>query len=225
MGSREYERELIQQFNTAYERFVQEHGELYEFRTVPMDDADREKVRKFYRDANIALVVVLSLPLMIYFGYGIYAKVNFWENFKENSSAEGFVITFFAIIFYVAIFAMFHYGRKKTLSNDIKTFIKGVITEKIKKGRRSEYSIKISHKDKVKVTPSEYKEFACGDIVEVEILGNPGGIIVRHGITLIGKVPLSTRTHLPTVNPDHNSAWARAGQYFGKKLFQNKQSL
>jgi protein-S-isoprenylcysteine O-methyltransferase Ste14 len=170
-------KKLKQTFQEKYSPFTDEHGELYQKLTVPMDEADRKSVRNYYR----FFIIFLSLFVVLFF------VILF---FKFPSSTVDYLRSVGIAAFLVTAFVMLYNARKKTLANSVKTVIKGVITDKIKESKKRGYNyiIQISNNDKINITPKDYGKFTFGDIVQIELLGNPGSTVVNRKLTLIGKV-------------------------------------
>jgi hypothetical protein len=175
--SRQRTKKLKKTFQEKYSSFTDKHGELYQKLIVPMDEADRKSVRNYYRFFTIflSLFVVLFFVILI---------------FNFPSSAEEYLPAVAMPAFLVTAFIMLYNARKKTLTNSVKTVIKGVITDKIMESKKRGYNyiIQISNNDKINITPKDFNKFTFGDIVQIEILGNPGGTIVSRKLSLIGKV-------------------------------------
>src|SRR5688572_9851249 len=113
------ERKLQKPFLEKYEPFVREHGELFEKITVPMDEADRRKVKNFYNVIFVFCSIFLALIVMLFI-------FSFPDSILEYFQSAGLVG------FCVIVFVWAYNARKRNLANNVKIIIKGVITNKIK---------------------------------------------------------------------------------------------
>lgn len=177
---RRKEKKLAADFKATYEQLVADHAELYEKKSVPMDDADRRAVNRYHN-----IVVIILLPFTAGFFYLLY--------FNSPWKTEDLLIClgFGAIL--AAGFAWSFYTRSKLLANNEKLVIKGVITNKRTQEEEDSksYHIRISDKDTVVVSKKDFKTFNIGDIVKLEVIGSLTST-TSYKISLMGRLENST---------------------------------
>jgi hypothetical protein len=75
------------------------------------------------------------------------------------------------VVVFSVVISYFNY--EYLLKSNSKDILKGVVTNKqrIDDGDNVEYDFEISNKETINVGSSNFKKFAIGDIVEIELLG------------------------------------------------------
>jgi hypothetical protein len=188
-------------FDTAYQRYVNEHGDHYRKSAVPMDEEDRKKVKNFFFTAwGFLLVCTAGFFAMLYWK---------WPQTYED-------------MFYVAVApvligagAIWCYSkRKKTLRNNVKTSFSGIIT--FKKETKDRYSFRLSGQEYAQVTSIDFGNYSVGDIVSVELLDGPGFPIAYPKTKYLGNIYGQKPSDIPP--GENNSYWKTAGREFGKAL-------
>jgi hypothetical protein len=209
MEKPENDSEHAKAFQATYERFVSEHGNLYENKQAPLDESDRKKVRGFYNGVFVFFsILIIVFFVMLYYNYPKTVRDFFYAGTLAVSGVGGFIWGF--------------YARKKTLKKNIKTVVKGVITGKkvIHEGKADRYRIKLSNQEDADITPADFERYTYGDIVQVELLGTKWLRIAGAKVISLGKLPGMPEESKLVMRYDSNSVWAKAGRLIGKLLMR-----
>jgi hypothetical protein len=200
--------EFLKIFQATYDRFVSEHGNLYENKEAPLDESDRKKVRSFYAGVYVFFSIVLTAFLvMLYFNYPTTVKDIFYASIMGISGVGGFIWSYNA--------------RKKALEKNIKTVVKGVITSKkiIHERKKDVYRIRVSNQENVDIMPADYERYTYGDIVQVELLGSNWLRISGAKVISLAKLPGMPQV-VNTTHSNSNSFWVKSGRAIGKLLIR-----
>jgi hypothetical protein len=200
------DKESEEVFRARYQQFVSEHGELFEENTAPMDDDDHKRVNSFF-NAVTGFFSFFSIVffLLLYFKWPDTMKDQIYSVFMAAGIIGGFIWRFRA--------------KKRMMTENVKTIIKGVITsKKSRKNKRRNTAVQISNRKEIVFIEADYRKYMLGDIVRVELLDGPGLQIATSRVTGIGRIPIETETVVPAEHGKVNSFWARSGRYVGRLL-------
>ncbi|HWA33829.1 MAG TPA: hypothetical protein VG737_06855 [Cyclobacteriaceae bacterium] len=188
-------------FNSAYNRYVSEHGDLYKKLSVPMDEEDRKKVRNFFITAWGFLAVCTG---------GFFAML-YWKWPETN---EDIFYAALAPVLILAASVWCYTKRKKTLKNNVKTSFTGIIT--FKREKKNSYSFRLSGQDYAQVTSIDFGNYSLGDIVSVELIDGPGFPIAYPKTKYLGNI--YGQSPAGGSPGEKNSFWRTAGREFGKAM-------
>jgi len=169
---------LKKAFHQRYEQFVQEHGELYVEDSIPMDDTDRRRVRNYHLFIFVFLsIFTVAFFLLLYF------------KFPSAMLERIYSVVMGALL--IAGFAWNYSFTRKTLRGNVKTIIKGVVAGKKRGKDHNSYkcTINLSNRINRDVRVPDYEALNLGDIVQIEILGNPRFTIINPKVICLGKIP------------------------------------
>jgi hypothetical protein len=205
------EKEFIKVFQEKYERFAREHGELLEQSTAPLDESDRKRAMNFFNFSRGLILFAVTVYLGLYVYFGLPQTIA--EAILPGCVLIAFVYTFFRL----------HQAKKKVLTRNEKTVIKGVITSKIVSNKRNRnngiFTVQLSNREEVNFIPADYWKYTYGDIVQFEFIGSyPDGPVALPKVVFIGKLPIDPGMQWPRDTANPTSVWAKAGRYFERLL-------
>ena len=194
-----------QEFQSNYDQFIAEHGDMFERTEVPLDESDRGKVREFYNVCYGFFFVV---------GAGFIALMYF--NFPKTSLDTFYASAMAALTIAGPVWS--YRSRKRELTKGVKTVVKGIITFKKvnRRGKTNKNTITISRREDIDILDKDYNTCRLGDIVQIEQLGSTWLRITNAKVIFLGKMPGEQEIQNPVNDP--NSIWSSAGRYFGKLL-------
>ena len=207
MSAQENENERIE-FQENYQRFILEHGDLFEEKMIPMDEKDRKRVREFYFTfVGFLLVFTLGFFLLLYFkGVGTIGDLIY--------------AVFFAILIIGGTIAL-QYAKYRIMTRNEKTVFRGVITGKKGTQKRNidKTVFRLSNREELNVIRKDHDKYECGDIVQIEYLGfYPALIMAYPKVISIGKLPLVKDGPVQPKSPVKYSFWGRLGLYVGRLM-------
>jgi len=171
------DKELRLTVQAKYEQIVRNQGELFDRRSIPMNESDKAEVKKKQR-----LVVFVLVPLLLFLLSGTLYFI--WDGTLSSYLVLG------SIALVVIFGAISYFNYEYVLKSNSKDIIKGVLTNKqrIDDGDTVDYDFEISNKDVVSVSRSTFKKFSIGDIVEIELLSSQNGLSLKTNVKRIGTV-------------------------------------
>jgi hypothetical protein len=158
-------KQLRKEVMQRYTKFVSERGDLFEITSELMNAEDISLVEKNDRFARQITSPMVSVVALVAFFWSLYL---FFK--KEWWMAVSLLGTSAAVFFFIRNLTSYY---KELLESNQKQVIKGIISDKMKRGMWLDvsYWLTISGRHKLVVEKVDFKKFHIGDIVRHESLG------------------------------------------------------
>lgn len=172
--------ELKAEAKHVYEAFVKLKGDLFQQKSLPMNEEEVKLVEKQARFTRHITVPIFGIVAVAAFGWAMYLLYS-----HDWYIAISVLISSLALIFF-SRYLLLEY--RDLLVKKEKLVFTGIITEKKRyKGQQeTSYYFTLSDKQKVAVDEESFKKYHLGDIIQYESLSLDRWI--KNTVTLISRI-------------------------------------